>query len=331
MRRSPRLLALGLLALVTLGCSNNFFAQSLVRSTRIVGARLHVAGDDTRAWPLPGESVSLDYYVLRADEAEVLSAGLFGCAVASNRSGAPTCGGAPFASFPPRAPDVMPIHFEMTIPDEAALGGATSVLLALASCAGGGMPSVAPGASFVTCDGEMPGHPDLTSLTFQIATTVETANHHPELDDETYTIDGAPWDVPPDVVPAEGCSSEPDAARLPKIMIPASGAHVVRITFTSSEDDRESYAARDGMGAPVTRREVAQYSHYLTAGALQRQFSTIDDATTPPGEARIDWTAPASSTVPAGGLTVRFWWVTRDLRGGFDILERVACVEVIAP
>lgn len=334
MRRA--LVALALLALG--GCTGADFAPaSLVTRPRIVGMIARIDADPGRASPLGREMLALEPVVVApALDDGTLSTAWLACLAAPSRSGAPSCGAAPLGvSPPPVAGVVQPIAF--ALPELAATPlGAPSVLLTLASCDGGAVPRFAPDGSgesaLPTCSGGAEdARAELTFFTLPTALALETANRHPSIADEAFTLaiaDGAEatWDVEAPF-PTGGCAALAPTASLPHVRVPAGEPPIVTLRWSGGPDDREPYTVTiEGTGETAMRREALQVSHFATNGAFERDFSAVEPDAADDAGGEIEWTPPALETIPAEGEIVRFWWVVRDRRGGMDVAARALCV-----
>jgi hypothetical protein len=308
---------------------------SLVTRTRIVGAELSVASDPGRAWPLPGETATLTYDVLQLNPDEAISAGFTACPAGPSIGGIRFCAGAPFAVVPPSPAVVGPLSFDLTIPPASVLGENDEVIALLATCAGGGMPAIDMTTRTARCDGDMPGRAELSTFVIQLAdpTGMIAPNHHPVISDEIVSIerdgvDPVVWDAPTAIAPEVDCASMTGTASFPRIETPPMDARTLTITFTSSAADRETYTEIDPLEGPRDVRESLEFSHYATLGSFERNTSTLDGTSTEDRIAHVDWTTPAAADVPTGGATLHMWWVARDGRGGFALMQRDACVVV---
>nr|MDQ3036386.1 hypothetical protein [Myxococcota bacterium] len=184
---SRRAIVLAMLWIV--GCGS-LPAPSIITRTRIVGARVTIEGDPSRAWPLPGERVTLSYLVLRADPSEPLVTSWSACVAGPAVSGIPTCAGDALAAVPAGPPSVEPPMFVIDVPDAATLGRSLGVLTLLASCAGGGSPVLDEASHDVACDAEPAGRGELSTFTIRVAPDLALANRHPSIAGETYALVG---------------------------------------------------------------------------------------------------------------------------------------------
>ena len=330
------------------GCAMDFRPASLVPRARLVGVHVEIASAPERASPLPGETFSAAPIVVAPDGASPLTTAWLACPLLPSRTGVPACGGEPLGFGPPvlgAAPAMT-----VTVPMDATVRGATSILFAVASCDEGALPRLPEDAStsvIPTCEGGGPdARAELSVFSVPIAFDPTLANLHPTLDDEITTLispdgpDGAmgterAWIAATEALPLTACAARPDDASMPHVRLPTPPAMGEidedlldwTFTITSSQGDRERYVrVVPGGEPPMEAREVIQISHYLTAGTFARQFSAIEGLNDVTEPSTVDWTVPDAEDVPADGLSVRVWWVARDLRGGMAITERALCV-----
>jgi hypothetical protein len=128
-----------------------------------------------------------------------------------------------------------------------------------------------------------------------------------------------------ETLPETGCASVAGAASFPRVEQRGEDDPSV-VTFTTSSTDRETYQALvlGEMPSFVARQEDLRITHAATAGQFARLFTEVFDDESPTPE--VPWRHPAAEDVPEEGLTVRFWMVLRDPRGGMDWTERALCV-----
>jgi len=304
--------ALALTALTLAGCGPTFDPASLIKTTRVLGARV-VAGDGsdpTRAAPQPGESATVTWLVESPAETPPLGWAFALCAPAA-ASTRLDCGSAPFALFqgtedPPR--------MTITAPDAAELGAAQNLLLYGRVCVDS-QPAFDPTSGLPSCSGGKPG----TTATATILVGGPTvANHNPTAE-RAFTFDGTSW-------PATAPGDDPCAAgaAVPRVQA-GTEKHIIGIATAGA--DRETYTILYG-DPPVetTKRESLQVSQFATAGKFKSAYTFIeaDDATADPvGEAR--WDAPKVADIGAA-TPVQFTFVVHDGRGGTDWTTRAACV-----
>jgi hypothetical protein len=288
---------------------------TVVNRPRVLGVRIDVEGDPARAEPRPGESVTLRWLVVPGGDAWMSA--LTACVAAPANTGFPGCAEAPFAFAPPGTPSPSP-SFALSVPVGAA---GRSILVAGVLCANG-VPTL-PEEGLPDCEGE-----DATTerviFTFDVAGDAPP-NQHPSWAEQTFTIDEQAWDAPPAELPTSGCAAVAGAPALPRITRRIEDEPST-ITFTTRAEDRETYdeLVLGEMPTFETRREDLRITHAATGGFFPRLSTEVfdDEAPTP----NVPWRHPTEEEVPEDGLTVRFWFVMRDGRGGMDWIERAACV-----
>lgn len=322
-RRMREAIALALAA-TSSACGMGFDPASFVERPRLVGARVVVEGEPSRAWPLPGERVRVEPWLVQPERPESVGASYLACPAADVRRGPGGCAGEPIALVPSIEPSTSLPPFELTVPGRDVLGLVRELLVIVVTCERGARPVASSDSRLPRCDD--PGaRAEVSTLNVPIAFEPTFANRHPSLDDETFTIAGRVWTTGlEDAESDRGCVEQSGGSAMPRLEVAATSQQAepeeLEITFTTSADDRESF---DGAAGPM--REILQISHYATVGRLGRTFSVVDgdDASEP---IRLGWTPPAPDTIPPEGRLVRFTWVARDLRGGFARAERVACI-----
>lgn len=332
--RSSRALMLLLSSLAALGCGPDFDPASLVTRPRIVGARL-ITSAPPRAWPMPGETVRIEWFVLTpTGERPLLSAVVGVCLPEPLRNGPPTCADGTFNALPFRPSSDEPFVSELSVP--AAVGGADSLFVVGAVCFDGLEPNVNASVEFqdLTC-GPDRGRAETLILTIPLALdSNQPANNHPVVDDWTWTLvapDAASmssrrieWTAPTDSIPSE-CAPQSETSALPHVSLGSSTSSsdwTIEIVPNPNEEYREEAGSADG----TTTRETIQISHFSTAGELARVFSAIPVIDTVDNRLTVGWTTPRAEKVPPGGLVVHFAIVARDGRGGFALAERALCV-----
>jgi hypothetical protein len=264
-------------------------------------------------------------WVVQPEEESLVRASYIVCVAADIRRGASMCADAPLAFVPPTPPSAEPPPVTFTVP--AATPAGAQLVLIMLTCDRGASPSLDATTMVATCDDPM-ARAELSTLNLPLAASAMTANRHPEIAEETYTVQAeggvVPW--PATTTPLTmGCA----ASGMPLVRVPRDAApptamtpYRIDITFTTSEDDRDAYTT--STGAMV--REALQFSHYVTAGRMSRSFSAVEAVATTETPTTVRWAPPPIATIPMEGMPVRFTWVVRDLRGGFARAERELCV-----
>ena len=281
---------------------------SLIETTRLLGARVEVAGDAGRASPRPGETATVTWLVAAPGQMPPLGWAFVLCpGVATSLD----CAGEPLGVFQgqdqPRVTIAVPAAGDLGATKMLVLEGrvcsSSSPVLdgTHASCTDGGDGTTASVA--IPLDLDVPG---------------SEPNQNPDLAGSPLTLDGAAWDPPAAPDPNDAC------AGLPRV---AAGSKDHVITVGTRGADREDYTALLGdPPAPVVARERLEISQFTTAGKLARSFSWIeaeDPSEQPTTE--VKWDAPKPEEVPAEGKRVDFTFVVRDMRGGIDWTTRAVC------
>ena len=301
-----------LLASSIAGCGPTFDSPSLIESTRVVGARVEVAGAPRRASPAPGERATVTWLMAAPGAMPAL-----GWAFALCAPGAPgglSCESAPLALVqgtenPPRV--------TVDVPSADALGGAQSLILYGRICVGGA-PVFDPRRGEPACAGGAEG--TTASVAIGVQTAGADANHNP-VAEHGLTLDGQPW---PAVAAGAESASDPCLTG-PRVL---AGTEDHLIAAGTGDDDRERYTALFGdPPMPTAFRESLQLSYFTTGGKFNSPYSFVE-GDTPPGEApvaTVKWTSPKAKDL-TGDTAVSFLFVVRDSRGGMDWTARAVCV-----
>jgi len=339
-RRAPRLLGLFAMA----ACSANFLPASAVTDLRVIGARVEVEGDATRANPSPGEDVQVSVLVVdrgaepsKDPDVPALTPPLLtwffvACVPTPTRIGPQICS-APITPCdgctgpPPTDRFAFPvIGFQVPPKEELDAVEARDVLLQGAVC-GNGVPSPTAIQRFISgesddlepCEGPeiIPGVPiqgRFVTIQIPIERDPEDPNLNPEI--STVTFAGKAWPPPydegvPRTAPRTGC--ERDLTDAERDAHPRAGSGPSNIELFVPRNSLQSYTVD---GTDFT--EEIQVSWLGDGGAFEVSFSFITD---PAVSILTQWQAP-----PEDGLLVRFNFVIRDGRGGLDRVERGLCV-----
>ena len=302
------LLALPMLSFVA-GCDEPLLKAERIENLRVLGARVESAVEPRRAWPLPGESASVELLVADAAADPLLGWALSACVAEPTTRGVPDCAAPAFAEARSSGPSRGIPSLTFTMPDALTLASSGRVLVSGAVCKDA-EPVLGARPEQTQCDGE------LRLLMMDVSSERPGAtNSNPAFAAEAIALDGALWSEPSaEVLTSETCLGRPT---LP--MLPADGRnHELGVALR--ESDRDRVDALDG-----TRWETLGVSHFSTSGELDRAFSILEP--TRSAEAltiALGWQAPRSA--PAEGRTVRFYFVVRDLRGGVDWTRRALCL-----
>jgi hypothetical protein len=274
------------------GCDDPLLEAQHIEHTRVLGARVEVSTDATRASPRPGETVNMQWLVADPRPSPNLGWQLAVCRAANKTRGTPECAAAPFVQVASSMLDPALPELDFTVPDAAVLGDATKLLVYGAICSD---EQPEP-----RCQG------DGASVVFEIPLELAPpGNRNPTLADETILLDGAEWPAAdPAWLSVDECSAADEAPSLP-VVRSNGGKHSIRIGL--SDDDRD----------PNEELWISQFS---TRGDLDRVLSVIPKGD--PLSVTTEWLEPESIASPR---VVRFWFVVRDLRGGVDWSIRTLC------
>jgi hypothetical protein len=332
-------LALLLFAPLFGGCVMDLPQGDVLDRPRVLAARLEPEADPTRAWAVPGETVR--YLTLAESPATdtLWTSSFILCEAQGTNTGFPACVGEPFAFAPPAAPtpDVPDFTFNVPSPPSG-----DRLLLVGVVCANGtatiDLETMRP-----ACEGGPDTVTEAITSAYPLALDVASANRHPTLDGSRFTVDGGDWTEPPAELPLTDCETrrggmENADSALPRVAL--------QIDVTEEEEDEADSvigftfadAAREtfqqvviGQEEPRTDREELTINHVATAGSYRRPTSTVTepqevDGRRVEGRSTVSWDHPLAEEVPEGGLTVRHFFVVRDLRGGVSYVERALCL-----
>ena len=312
--------AMVVVVMVLAGCVDDFASPTEIRSNRVLGARVEVAGDPARAWPKAGEDVVVRWFVVDPAEAAPLSWAFLLCEAGPAEATTAICGAGPFATEVQAIPTTDAPTVTFTVPKKA-----KRILMQGVICANG-TPVVDQTKLSVSCRStpDTGAEPAMTKATLVTKTIVvatdETGdNHNPaSLADAEIQLRRAEGDVPVSLaaegaVPTENCDEASD------IPVFANGKHM-ELLLPLAQTDRETYKDADG----TERKEVLELATFATAGKWNRAFSIVDDDYE--GDRSLYWDGPKAKDVAEGGQRVRFHFVLRDARGGEQWTTRELCV-----
>lgn len=289
-----------LLLLAATACTSSLDPATLIARDRVLGAKVTVDVDPSRAWPAPGEQATVTWLTASPGDAPEFSWTLAACPAATT-TGLPFCNGPVFAASTSRGPVPM---LALSIPADM---DARSVVILGAICASGA-PVIDPTTFEASCDdGSLA---DLVSQHVFLARDGVT-NHHPDLSGSPFMLADTTWDP----------SAEPGCDGLPEV---AAGSAEVLVGVDVDAAARETFSVD---GNPMPWREELQLSPFATAGELTQRYAYVEaDDDRPVSRVAVQWTAPGADELPAGGLRVTFTFVLRDMRGGVDVATRALCV-----
>ena len=324
--------------LLLAGCNNMLEPGTRVSRPRVMGARVHLESDPGVASLLPGQPARIEWLLASPTGSETVRSTFIACVAAPVISGQPRCAGPPIAAQPAgeAAPTLPDLSF-LVPPAEALL---FPQLLVEGVVCEEGEPTLSGGETPARCEGApvpeespesvAPAGTTIVALTLGVdLSDGASPNRHPTLADERFTVDGAAWEPPPEALPFAGCVAAADPA-IPVVRpaeFDAEGLPLpVILGWSSSASDRETYI-RTFRGDPPTQSEAVeelQITSASTAGELAGQFTVVDGELTD-RQHEMEWRWPELEELPAEGLLVRFFFVSRDLRGGIDWVERALC------
>jgi hypothetical protein len=286
-------------AVASIGCDEPLSSVELIDKTRIVAARVEVAGDATRAAPLPGESVEVRLLVLSPDPEPALAFSMHSCVAVDTRLDSTQCGSERLATASSLDPVAGAPLLRFDAPSEAT-GNERIAVFASVCPAGERLPS----EDARRCSG---GSETLdATLDFSM-----DDGQHPN-SNPTFTgvlLDGTE-------LPAESATTT-DCALL--TTVPRGSRHTLRVEL--DELSRDPLQVETGADAG---RESLLVSYFIDQGDLDHAYSSIQSTAAHAAGSAV-WTAPGR--VGDSPRLARFVVVARDGRGGSDFVERRICVE----
>jgi hypothetical protein len=300
-RRKVSFLLLRSAALLSSGCDDPLKSASLIEETRVLGARVEVAGDATRGSPGPGEPASFRLFMAAPNGAPNVAYAFVICGVSPTNSGFPSCKTAPFASVLQPDPSTAPPQLAFEVPADLDVtatphGFANGVVCpdAAAEVDGNGGARCADG----------PG--DAVGFEFDLSGPGQD-NNNPNFTADSLTLDGAPWTA------TDGAAA--CAALLP---VQAGSSHRLGVHMQDTDFD-----ALRQVNAEDPARETLLLSQFSSRGTLAHTFVSLTPST-PELASEVSWDAP--SKADEGGTVAYFYFVIRDSRGGEDFAVRALCV-----
>jgi hypothetical protein len=312
------------------GCGPNALPGSRIATTRVLGARVEAAGDPTRTDPRPGETATVTWLVVEPAGVRPLAWSFLAvpcprgdeaarCLVEQPRLPVDAPSGAGEGATPPvLALNVPPL-------DGPGEGDVDRVVVGGVVCAGGAVadPEGAPWSRCAGTPHDGGASVDETDLQLAVALEIgDAGNAPPTLGDDPITWNGTPWGAGTDdalITPADQpCATAPDAPAA------TAGGPETPVVVGADAGDREP-------------GESLQLSVFSTRGTFDTQFAgvaagdqrpttTMTLSYTPPKEGDVDYPAAFVAGAAPDGVTVRFFFVLRDLRGGIDWQARTLCL-----
>jgi len=265
----------------------------------VLAARVSATADPARASIAPAEAMRVTWLVVGPTAPPLVSWAAAICVAPSGRVADPRCEGIAAPSATGTADGSGEIAMSLTAPATAAIGEATELLVVASFCEGGA-PALDPARFEASCVGG--GEALLASVRVRLAGA--GPNQNPEIAADAVRFGDAV--VPPSNTHAPGAPCTPGpAAPFAK----AGGGHA--FVFRLRGDEREP-------------NETMLLTSVVSAGELDRAFSSIEPADPIPRDVTIPWTAPGD--VPDDGRLVEAFFVLRDGRGGSAFARRTVCV-----
>lgn len=296
--RDARSLALCCALFCVAGCDDPLSPVEAIDGSRILAAKVEVAGEPARASPLPGEDVTVRWLVVAPDPAATFAYRFDACVATDSSNDLAECAGAPLATAESVEPVAEPPVVAFTTPSDvssgarlAVRGGVCAAGVALAGDAGtacsDGSRLLAASDDFFTDDGGAPNtNPTLAEISLN------------------------------DLVLGPETATSTDCATLPSVALGA-GAQTLGVKLDPSS--RDPLPQANSADPP---RESLLLSYFVTRGNLDHAFSAIE-SDAPDASGSVSWTPPPHADEPT---LARFVFVVRDGRGGSDFTERRLCV-----
>ncbi|MDX2051216.1 MAG: hypothetical protein SFV15_02430 [Polyangiaceae bacterium] len=279
---------------------------------RVLGATVHVVGDETRAEPSTLETVAVEFVAGSPDPFQGFGWAFEVCWATATSFGAGECETEPFTSFTSDDTTASPrAQLSFRVPPHPNQTAQPSTLLIRgAFCPNSGV-SLLDFPQGIGCR-------DTTSAPLpaelRVITNPVTPNHNPKI--EIVHFDDTEWPALLTKTPSECAASAGPRVRA------GSGQHTLTLLFADT--------AREALSTSTTRqptRESLLISHFSTLGKLARRYSALTPDE-PNRAISVLWEAPATVE---NDTPVSFFVFVRDLRGGADFVELSLCLEPSAP
>jgi hypothetical protein len=295
MTRVSWVLGLGLLVPQLIGCDDEHVGVELIEKTRVLTARVEVAGEPGRASPRPGETVNVRFLVVAPEPEPTFAFSLASCVAIDSAHTVPECAAEPFARGTSLEPVAALPSVEFVTPSE--LNGDEWLAVTGVICPAGGTLN---GETSDSCSN---GRGQAVSVDFPLDHG-RALNTNPTL--LRISLDG-------EELPEDSATSQ-DCAALPQIG--GGSKHPLLVELDpSSRDPLPVIETSDAA------RESLLVSYYITEGILKHAWGSIP-STAAANAVATEWDTPTTSSP----LLARIIVVVRDGRGGSDFTERRICV-----
>jgi hypothetical protein len=343
-------------AALAFGCADDLPKATDIVHMRVLGAKLQVVGDETRATPKPGEQVKVSFdtvFPTQKGSTKNSQLMMINCTAPTRFTGGiPICQEFLDAAQGADSTDVqnaLGMEKGKTKVSCDDLGGFPVELNGVGLRCGLGEPAMtfnvrkdfsAPRMLFlgVLCEKGTPvldvNDPALFTCEHDSGETIRLnglitiqhdkseVNHNPSLADFTIVMDPytKPWLVPENLPADNDCRGQEQPEQTVPLTLPYAdpGTHKLLLSYEAAAREKHD-------GEP----ETLELTIYTTGGEMERRFTLwAPDDPTHKGklEADLDWDPPGVDELPSSGKLVRFFITVRDQRGGFDSSERAACV-----
>lgn len=271
----------------------------LVERPRVLAARVSAMSEPARASIAPAEAMRITWLVVGPNAPPRAAWAAAVCAAPAGRVADPRCEGVTAPNATGTADGSGEVVMDLAAPPASALGDAEEMLVVASFCEGA-TPALDPTRFAASCAGG--GDALLASVRVRLAGAGR--NQNPDIAPDAVRFDDAI--VSPPSAPAAGGPCTPGLDAPPAL---AGSGHA--FVFRLRGDEREP-------------NETMLLTSVVTAGELDRAFSSVEPAEPIPRDVTIPWTAPVE--VPNDGRLVEAFFVLRDGRGGSAFARRTVCV-----
>ncbi|MCA9582692.1 MAG: hypothetical protein KC416_12915, partial [Myxococcales bacterium] len=252
-----------LLALLAIGCLEDFDSATIISKNRVLGARIGVVGDEGRASPKAGEEVAIEWLVVDEEAPRRLSWAFLACAQGPTDSGQFYCIAEPFFVEIEPAPGNAAPALRFQVPPDI-----DRILVRGIICAEG-TPDLDLEALSARCAGGDAMESSVI-LSVDVQEEGDTPNQNPSITGTTFKFATDEWDAVP-AGTAVDCQTPPDEVPT----APRSKTDALIEIIPAAEPEEYTVPGTNGVGTRTVTEDLF-FSHYVTAGEMDRQYSTID-------------------------------------------------------